>query len=87
MRTFHILHASVVDVVAAYFREPPASLGQDVKVCWAMDAPSVVDGHLTEWCTRQTGSGVMCVEHRFPNTVMMIFRLAQGKSVSLWSML
>ncbi len=71
MRKFHILHASVVDVVAAYFREPPAALGQNVKVCWAMDASSVVDGRLTEWCTRQTGSGVMYVEHRFSNIVMM----------------
>ncbi len=68
MRKFYIQHTSVVEVVAAYFREPPAAVGQDVKVCWAMDAPSVVDGHLTELCIRQTGSRVMYVELLDPST-------------------
>lgn len=59
IRKFLILHAAVVDVVEAYFRGAPPELGPDVRLCWALEAPTLVDGYLTEWFRRQAGPGAV----------------------------
>ncbi len=54
VREFLLLHASVVDIVEAYY-QLLASTDRtvDVKVCWALDAAGLIDGHLTEWSKKR----------------------------------
>jgi hypothetical protein len=57
VREFLLLHASVVDVVEAYYHHVAATdKTKDIKVCWALDAAGEIDGHLTKWSQKHQGA-------------------------------
>jgi hypothetical protein len=56
LREFLLLHASVGDVVEAHYvqlgKEGNATM--DIKVCWALDASSIMDDFFTMWGSRRS---------------------------------